>query len=348
MAASINSQLMDEVAPPVRRSGNKVTVVGAGQVGAACAFSLLTQGLCSELALVDVDERKLKGELLDLQHGLAFLKAGKISGSSDYAVSAGSRLCIVTAGCSQRDSRSRDALTAGASQRDSTTHHADLAGLVATYRQIIPQLVKHSPDAVLLIVSSPVDIMTHVAWKLSGLASSRVLGAGCNLDSSRLRFHLSEQLGVAPACTHGWIIGEHGDSSVPVWSGVNVAGVLLTELDSAVGTPEGDPRYEHVHQRMVDSAEEVVRLKGHTSWAIGLSVASIAASILHNRSHCHCVSVCVKGQHGITEEVYLSLPAVLGGSGVSHVVRQPLRPEELLLLRRSAARMAQLQRGLGL
>jgi len=333
MASSVTEQLMTQVAPPLEHTGNKVTVVGVGQVGMACAFSVLTQGLCSELALVDMVEDKLRGELLDLQHGLAFIKNAKISASTDYSVSAGSRLCIVTAGARQREGETRLSL---------------VARNVAIFKSIIPQLVKHSPNTILLIVSNPVDILTYVAQKLSGLPSHRVIGSGCNLDSSRFRFHLSEQLGVAPSSTHGWIIGEHGDTSVPVWSGVNVAGVLLRDLDPAIGTPEGDQAYQSMHQKVVNSAYEVIRLKGYTSWAVGLSVASLASSILNNRHGCHSVSVSVKGQHGITEDVYLSLPAVLGEGGVSHVVKQPLTTKETQQLRTSAATLAGVQQGLQL
>ena len=159
---------------------------------------IAAQGIASEIALVDVMEDKLKGELMDLQHGLTFLHNVKISAGSDYAISAGSKLCIVTAGARQREGESRLNLV----QRNTDI----LKGM-------IPKLVQHSPDTILLIVSNPVDLLTYVAWKLSGLPKERVIGSGTNLDSSRFRFLLSERFNVAPSSTHGWIIGEHGDSS---------------------------------------------------------------------------------------------------------------------------------------
>ena len=143
-------------------------------------------------------EDKLKGELMDLQHGLTFLHNVKINAGSDYAISAGSKLCIVTAGARQREGESRLNLV----QRNTDI----LKGM-------IPKLVQHSPDTILLIVSNPVDLLTYVAWKLSGLPKERVIGSGTNLDSSRFHFLLSERFNVAPSSTHGWIIGEHGDSS---------------------------------------------------------------------------------------------------------------------------------------
>lgn len=168
--------------------------------------------------LVDCVEDKLKGELMDLQHGSTFLKNAKVHASTgiyckflsihtivnticfvlDYSVTAGSRICIVSAGARQRE---------GESRLDLVQRNTDI------FKSIIPQLVKYSPNALLLIVSNPVDILTYVAWKLSGLPKNRVLGSGTNLDSSRFRFLMSQRLGIAPTSCHGWIIGEHGDSS---------------------------------------------------------------------------------------------------------------------------------------
>lgn len=143
------------------------------------------------------------------------------------------------------------------------------------------------------MVSNPVDIMTYVAWKLSGLPKNRVIGSGTNLDSSRFRFLMSQRLGVAPTSCHGWIIGEHGDSSVPVWSGVNIAGVRLRELNPTIGTGEDPEKWNELHKQVVDSAYEVIKLKGYTSWAIGLSTASLASAILRNTSSVAAVSTSV-------------------------------------------------------
>lgn len=197
---------------------------------------------------------------------------------SDFAVTAGSRLCIVTAGARQRE---------GESRLDLVQRNTDIL------KGLIPKLVEYSPDTTLLIVSNPVDILTYVAWKLSGLPKNRVIGSGTNLDSSRFRFLMSQRLGVAPTSCHGWIIGEHGDTSVPVWSGVNIAGVRLREINPAVGTEEDPERWCDLHKQVVESAYEVIRLKGYTSWAIGLSVASLASAILRNTHNVHAVSTLV-------------------------------------------------------
>jgi len=333
MSEPLDKLLMDEVVPALTTSGGKVTVVGVGAVGMACAFSLLTQGICSELALVDMAEDKLKGELLDLQHGLTFLKNIKIDASTDYAVSAGSKVCIVTAGARQQEGESRLSLV----QRNANI-----------FKGIIPQLVKHSPDTMLLIVSNPVDILTYVAQKVSGLPKHRVIGSGCNLDSARFRFHLSQKLNIAPTSAHGWIVGEHGDSSVPVWSGVNIAGVRLRDLNPAIGTANDPDGYDQMHKEVVNSAYEIIRLKGYTSWAIGLSCASLVSSIMKNQRRAYSVSVNVQGHHGITHDVFLSLPAILGENGVTHIIKQTLTDDEIAQIQKSAETLAQVQAGIKL
>ncbi|KAF5301269.1 hypothetical protein FQR65_LT00969 [Abscondita terminalis] len=323
--------LLSSVSDPVTTTGHKITVVGIGQVGMACAFSILTQNVSNDVALVDCMEEKLQGELLDLQHGSCFMKNAQIHASTDYSVTAGSRVCIVTAGARQRE---------GESRLDLVQRNTDIL------KFIVPQLVKYSPNTILLIVSNPVDILTYVAWKISGLPKHKVIGSGTNLDSARFRFVMSQRLGVAPTSCHGWIIGEHGDSSVAVWSGVNIAGVNLREINPNIGTEDDPEKWASVHKQVVDSAYEVIKLKGYTSWAIGLSVAALTSTLLTNSRKIHAVSVNVNGHHGITEDVYLSLPAILGEDGISDIVNQTLTEEELARLHKSAGIMQEVQKNL--
>ncbi|KAI1705280.1 lactate/malate dehydrogenase, NAD binding domain-containing protein [Ditylenchus destructor] len=321
--------LMQEIAPVQNTPHNKVTIVGVGQVGMACAYSILQQNIASEICLTDVLEDKLKGEMMDLQHGLAFTRHCHVMASTDYKVTAGSKVCVITAGCRQREGESRLSLV----QRN-----------VEIFKGIVPQLVKHSPDTLLLVVSNPVDVLTYVTWKLSGLPKERVFGSGTNLDSARFRFLLSERLGIAPSNCHGWIIGEHGDSSVAVWSGVNVAGVTLSNMNPEIGhRDENDHWEEGIHQRVSQSAYEIIKLKGYTSWAIGLSVASIVASIMQNSRQVFALSTNVNGVHGIAHDVYLSLPSVLGANGLTHIVKQNLLPKEREQLHKSAEQIAKIQ-----
>lgn len=329
--ASVKEQLLSTVTEPVATGKNKITIVGVGQVGMACAFSILSHHVSNEIVLVDVMADKLKGEMMDLQHGSSFLKNAKINASTDYAASANSVLCIVTAGARQHEGETRLSLV----QRNTDI-----------FKGIIPQLVKYSPNTILLIVSNPVDILTYVAWKLSGLPKNSVIGSGTNLDSARFRFLLSQKLNVAPTSCHGWIIGEHGDTSVPVWSGVNVAGVRLRELNERIGTDKDEEKFNELHKQVVQSAYEVIKLKGYTSWAIGLSVSNLAAAMLRNTNQVHAVSTMIKGLHGVKDEVFLSLPCSLGEDGVTYVVKQKLTAEETELLHKSSKTMNDVQKDL--
>ncbi|XP_050749631.1 L-lactate dehydrogenase B chain isoform X2 [Gymnogyps californianus] len=270
---TLKEKLMTPVAAGAVIPNNKITIVGVGQVGMACAISILGKGLCDELALVDVLEDKLKGEMMDLQHGSLFLHTHKI-------------------------------------------------------------------------VADKVDILTYVTWKLSGLPKHRVIGSGCNLDTARFRYLMAERLGIHPTSCHGWILGEHGDSSVAVWSGVNVAGVSLQELNPAMGTDKDGENWKDLHKQVIESAYEVIRLKGYTNWAIGLSVADLCETMLKNLCRVHSVSTLVKGMYGIENDVFLSLPAVLSASGVTSVINQKLKDDEVAQLKKSADTLWNIQKDL--
>ncbi|XP_032344783.1 L-lactate dehydrogenase C chain isoform X2 [Camelus ferus] len=234
--STVKEQLIENLIEEGEVSQSKITIVGTGAVGMACAICILLKDLADELALVDIAVDKLKGETMDLQHGSLFFHTSKIVSGKDYSVSANSKLVIVTAGARQQEGESRLALV----QRN-----------VNIMKSIIPTIVEHSPDCKMLVVSNPVDILTYVVWKISGLPVSRVIGSGCNLDSARFRYLIGEKLGVHPTSCHGWIIGEHGDSSVPLWSGVNVAGVALKTLDPKLGTDSDKDHWKNIHQQVV-------------------------------------------------------------------------------------------------
>ncbi|POI35271.1 hypothetical protein CIB84_000977 [Bambusicola thoracicus] len=191
-----------------------------------------------------------------------------------------------------------------------------------------------------------VDILTYVTWKLSGLPKHRVIGSGCNLDTARFRYLMAERLGIHPTSCHGWILGEHGDSSVAVWSGVNVAGVSLQELNPAMGTDKDSENWKEVHKQVVESAYEVIRLKGYTNWAIGLSVAELCETMLKDLYRVHSVSTLVKGTYGIENDVFLSLPCVLSASGLTSVINQKLKDDEVAQLKKSADTLWSIQKDL--
>ncbi|KAF3699503.1 L-lactate dehydrogenase B-A chain [Channa argus] len=334
--AAIMSTVQEKLLRPVAGSStqfpkNKVTVVGVGQVGMACAISILLRDLCDEMALVDVMEDRLKGEMMDLQHGSLFLKCPKIVADKDYSVTANSRLVVVTAGVRQQEGESRLNLV----QRN-----------VNVFKSIIPQVVKYSPDCIIIVVSNPVDVLTYVTWKLSGLPKHRVIGSGTNLDSARFRYMMAEKLGIHASSFNGWVLGEHGDTSVPVWSGTNVAGVNLQKLNPEIGTEADKEQWKNVHKAVVDSAYEVIKLKGYTNWAIGMSVSDLTETIVKNLSRVHPVSTMVKDMYSIGNEVFLSLPCVLSSNGVSSVVNMTLTDGEVAQLKKSADTLWGIQKDL--
>ncbi|XP_051115469.1 L-lactate dehydrogenase B [Andrographis paniculata] len=320
--------------PSPTKRHTKITVVGVGNVGMAIAQTILTQDLADELTLIDAKEDKLRGEMLDLQHAAAFLPRTKIQASLDYAATANSDLCIVTAGARQNPGESRLNLL----QRN-----------VALFRHIVPPLAKYSPDSIILVVSNPVDVLTYVAWKLSGFPPNRVIGSGTNLDSSRFRFLIADHLDVNAQDVQAYIVGEHGDSSVALWSSISVGGVPVLSFLERQQIAFEKETLEKIHKEVVHSAYEVIQLKGYTSWAIGYSVASLARTVLRDQRRIHPVSILAKGLHEIDGgEVFLSLPAQLGRSGVLGVTNVHLTDEETQQLRDSAKTILEVQNQLGL
>ncbi|WCJ25948.1 L-lactate dehydrogenase A chain [Euphorbia peplus] len=312
----------------------KISVIGVGNVGMAIAQTILTQDVTDELALVDCQPDKLRGEMLDLQHAAAFLPRTKITASVDYSSTAGSDLCIITAGARQISGESRLNLL----QRN-----------VSLFKKIVPAVAENSPDCILMIVSNPVDVLTYIAWKLSGFPSHRVIGSGTNLDSSRFRFLIADHLDVNAQDVQAYIVGEHGDSSVALWSSISVGGVPILSFLEKQEIPYEKETLENIHKAVVQSAYEVISLKGYTSWAIGYSAANLARSLLRDQRKIHPVSVLAKGFHGIDGgDVFLSLPALLGRGGVLGITNVHLTEEEAHRLRESAKTLIEVQSQLGI
>ncbi|XP_065857919.1 L-lactate dehydrogenase B-like [Euphorbia lathyris] len=326
--------ILEAPLPSPAKRQTKISVIGVGNVGMAVAQTILTQDLTDELALVDCQSDKLRGEMLDLQHAAAFLPRTKITASVDYSSTAGSDLCIVTAGARQIPGESRLNLL----QRN-----------VSLFRNIIPSIAEYSPDCVLMIVSNPVDVLTYIAWKLSGFPSNRVIGSGTNLDSSRFRFLIADHLDVNAQDVQAYIVGEHGDSSVALWSSISVGGVPILSFLDKQEIPYEKETLENIHKAVVESAYEVISLKGYTSWAIGYSAANLARSLLRDQRKIHPVSVLAKGFYGIDGgDVFLSLPALLGRGGVLGVTNVHLTEEEADRLRESAKTLIEVQSQLGI
>ncbi len=298
----------------------KIGVVGTGRVGATFAYTLLLRGLVGEIVLIDLDRRRAEGEAMDLSHAAPLTYPVRIR-AGEYENLSGARIIAIAAGASQREGESRLDLL----QRN-----------VEVFRTVVPRVVEQSPGAILLVATNPVDLLSYAAWKLAGLPAARVLGSGTVLDTARFRHLLGDHLSVDPRNIHGYIIGEHGDSEVPVWSRTTVAGIPLDEYcdRSGCGFPIEDRRVLFEETR--NAAYEIISRKGATTYAVAAALGRIVEAILHDQRSILSVSTLVPTSYGLGE-LYLSLPAVVRSVGVERVLPLPLSPEEDGALRRSAA-----------
>ncbi|MGF1519776.1 MAG: L-lactate dehydrogenase [Nodosilinea sp.] len=294
----------------------KVVIVGAGQVGLACAYAMMIQNVLDEMVLVDINQDKLIGEVMDLEQGMSFVEPTVIRAGT-MADAAGADLVVITAGAAQKPGETRLDLV----QKN-----------VEILKNLIPDIVAHCPEAILLLVSNPVDVLTYAAWKLSGLPKARVIGSGTVLDTGRFRYLLSRRLDIDSRSLHAYIIGEHGDSEVPFWSHANVCGTPIYHDDMAVGDRQA---MDEIFQQTKNAAYEIIRRKGYTNYAVGLAVTQIAQSIMRDQNRVLTVSCVIDEIFGI-QDVCLSVPAVVGRMGVSRRLNLTLSPHEEELLRHSA------------
>ncbi|VDN13507.1 unnamed protein product [Dibothriocephalus latus] len=319
----------------VHKPKTKISVIGSGSVGTAIAVSVMTKSISDALVVIDCEEKRVAGEVLDLQQCSQFVDHCLVSGGKGYSYTNDSDVVFITAGARQREGESRLNLI----QRN-----------LNIFKCVVPEVVQHSPNCTLVVVSNPgefyysrfllffpsVDILTHAAWKFSGFPRHRVLGSGTLLDSARFRYFIGRKLGVAPASVHAYVIGEHGDSSVPVWSKISIGGQMLSDTYPKIGREEDLDKFSKIHKDVVDSAYEIIRLKGYTSWAIGLSCAALSRALLHDQNTILPVSTNVKGLFGIDYDVFLSMPCVINSDGVRSIVNLNLSAEERQKFKASA------------
>lgn len=214
----------------------------------------------------------------------------------------------------------------------------------SSLQDLIPRLILRSPDATLLIVSEPTEVLTYVAWKLSRLPKHRVFGSGTQLDSVRFRSALERKFGMEAPSVHGYIVGERGEASIPVWSGVNVAGCRLRDINELAGLENDDERWSKVFEEVVNIDDDVKRLKGWTSYGIGLCCADISSAVLESSNEAKTVATFAKGLYGIKQEVFMSFPCKLNQDGVAIVVNIKLSEDECRKLRASANLLDEIQK----
>lgn len=309
----------------------KAAVIGCGFVGASSAFAMMRTGIFSELVLLDVNRGRAEGEAMDIAHGLPFSRPMKIY-AGDYSDLADCALIVITAGANQKPGETR----------------LDLVRKnVAILGSIIPQIVEHNREAILLIVSNPVDILTWAAQKISGLPPQQVIGSGTVLDTARLKYLLGEHLRVDSRSVHAVIIGEHGDSELAVWSGANISGVDLDHFCELRGFTDHKENMERIYRDVRDSAYEIIERKGATYYGIAAVVARISQCIVRDEHSILPVSVNLQGLYGV-EDLCMSVPAVVGRDGAEKVLEIQLSPEEREAFQRSAKTLREVAESLGI
>jgi L-lactate dehydrogenase len=297
----------------------RVAVVGVGAVGSTFAYALVLSGLAAEIVLIDANRAKAEGEAMDLNHAVPFTHPTRIW-AGDYADCAGAAVTVLAAGVGQKPGQSRlECVQANA----------------RIWREIVPQIAGHNPRGILLVATNPVDVLTYAAWKLSGLPAARVLGSGTILDTARFRFLLSQHFGVDARSVHAYIIGEHGDSEVPVWSLANIAGMHLPEYCRAQGLPYDPQQMQMIFESTRDAAYRIIERKGATYYAVAAGLLRITQSILRHQNTVLSVSSLIENYCGISDLCF-SLPTVVDRGGIQRVLRLELDAVEQSKLRHSA------------
>ncbi|HIX62890.1 MAG TPA: L-lactate dehydrogenase [Candidatus Mediterraneibacter colneyensis] len=304
---------------------SKITIIGAGSVGATIAYKLSYEDIASEIVMIDINRDKVEGEVMDIKQGTCFRSPISIV-AGDYEDAKGSDIVIITSGIARKPGQTRIELT--------QTN-------VNIIKQITPEIVKAAPEAKYIIVSNPVDVLTYVFTKISGLPENQVIGSGTLLDTARLRYGLSEHFKVAQKNIHAYVFGEHGDSSFVPWSGADISSVNIDdyyESMKAVGVDLGkldkDGMEEYVHK----SGGEVIAKKGATFYAVSIAVCELCNIVLAASDSVATVSSMMHGEYGI-EDVCLSVLTLVGPNGVQGKVPMRLTDEEVAKLRASADKL---------
>ena len=301
---------------------NKITIIGSGSVGSTIAYTLSVQGICSEIVLIDIAHEKAMGEALDIRQGLPFCNPCSVYAGT-YEDAKDSDIVIITSGVARKPGQTR----------------LELAQTnINVLRSIMPQITKYAPDSIYLLVSNPVDILTYVFCKESGIPENRIIGSGTILDTARLRSRVSEYYSVNQKNVHAYVLGEHGDSSFVPWSIANISNVPIEECHKSFLSkdnilPELD--YEEVENYVKKSGARVIERKGATFYAVSISVCHICKCLLSGIDTTLTVSTLLNGEYGI-DDVCLSLLNVVGNKGAHSKIMLPLNDEEIAALHNSA------------
>lgn len=298
----------------------KVVIVGAGDVGSSYAYALAQRGIAEEIAMIDVNMELMKGQVLDLVHGAPYYPTVHIHNGekSDYA---DARIIVLTAGTKQKPGESRLEL---------------LKKNIAIIEGIVSDIVKQNSEAIIVVVSNPVDVLTYFALKKSGWPRHRVIGSGTVLDSARLRYMISDHCNIDVKNVHAYIIGEHGDSEFAAWSMSHIGGMSLKEfLSQKSNGIIVEEIQSSIEQRVRDSAYHIIGYKGATYYAVGLALVKITEAILLNQRSVLTVSMCLNGEYGLSD-VCLGVPCLVSALGAEEIIEKNLPEGEQKSLERSA------------
>lgn len=311
--------MANEGSAPVGARGNKVAIIGAGKVGSSCAFALAHTGVASDIVLIDMMKELAEGEAMDISHGVAFLPPATIH-SGDYDQCQDADVIVITAGTARKPGETRMDLL----QRNT--------GIMRNVLNSIPQ---HKPDAVILMVANPVDVMGYAAIKLSDFPAERVIASGTILETARLRYMVGQHCNVAPNAVEGYTLGEHGESQVTTWSQVRIAGVPVADYCQAMGLDWSSDTEAAIAGRVKKGGADVISRKGATFYGIAVCTSHIVKAILRDEHAVLPVSTLAAGAYGI-EGVYTTIPAVVGRAGVLGVVPPALTDAEVAAMQKSA------------
>ncbi len=309
----------------------KLVVVGSGFVGSTTAYTAMLGGLFSEIVIVDIDRNKAEGDALDMMHGVSFVGPVKVY-AGDYS-----------------DCKDADiiAITAGVGQRPGETRHDLLKRNADVFENIVGEITKYCKKSViLLVVTNPVDVLTYITAKISGLPEKQVIGSGTVLDTSRLKYMLSRDTGIDARNIHSYVLGEHGDSEMIAWSTVTIAGMSIDEFCAKCGRCTGGQNREKIALDVKNAAYDIINKKGATYYAVALGVNRIFEALVNNENSILTVSSILSGQYGIND-VALSLPAIINSGGAQGLIEVPLNDNETRELQKSAQTLKELIRDIG-
>jgi L-lactate dehydrogenase len=302
-----------------RKGTNKVGLIGTGMVGSSFAYSLMQQVVANELVLIDRDMARAEGEMMDLNHGLPFVRPMRIA-TGDYPDLADAEVIVICAGLAQQPGESRlDLLQKNA----------------AIFRDIVPRIGAVNQDAIIVVASNPVDILTYLTVQLSGLGSGQVIGSGTLLDTARFRYLLGQHYGVDPRSVHAYIVGEHGDSELPLWSLVNIAGVRLPKFVGTNGQGHDQAALDLIFDQTCQAAYDIIRRKKASYYAIGLGLLAIVEAVLRDQHTVMTVASPLQGQYDVTG-IAISAPTIVGRAGIEEVLNLPMSKRELFAFQQSA------------